>query len=165
MKGHEKNKIYSPGCMALEITAWILMALSYAIAIYGMNTLPGEIATHFDGSGHADGYGSPATLLIVPIIITFVTGLMSLILHCLPYDCFNIPFKVREENSDSVYRIMVNMMVWLELLAAIFSVLATLFSYMQSGKLIVVFSIIYFAAIAIVIVAGMMAAKKVNDRE
>ena len=32
----------------LEILSWILIAVSFGIAIYGMNVLPSEIATHFN---------------------------------------------------------------------------------------------------------------------
>lgn len=53
----------------LEILSYVLLLVCFIIAIVGMATLPDEIPTHFTMSGEIDGYGSPGTLLILPIIM------------------------------------------------------------------------------------------------
>ena len=91
----------------LEILSWILIAVSFGIAIYGMNVLPSEIATHFNARGVADNYGSPAALLILPIVMAVCLGFMSLIAHFVdPSVGLNMPFVIREENKGNVYRCM-----------------------------------------------------------
>ena len=55
----------------IEILSYVCLVASIIIAIVGMAILPDEIATHFDGAGNIDGYGSPGVLLMLPLIMLF----------------------------------------------------------------------------------------------
>ena len=80
--------------MILEILSWVLMLASLLIAIIGSVTLKGPIAIHFDGKGNPNGYGSPASMLLLPIIMMVTNGTVSLIGHFLDPSAWNMPFKV-----------------------------------------------------------------------
>ena len=75
----------------LEILSYVLLLVCFIIAIVGMATLPDEIPTHFTMSGEIDGYGSPGTLLILPIIMLICNGMTSLIMHVMPPTMWNTP--------------------------------------------------------------------------
>ena len=56
-----------------EITILILAVIVWALIILMLSKAPDVVATHFDGRGHPNGYGSPWGLM-VPCIITTVVG-------------------------------------------------------------------------------------------
>ena len=81
--------------LVLEILSYVLLLVCFIIAIVGMATLPDEIPTHFTMSGEIDGYGSPGTLLILPIIMLICNGMTSLIMHVMPPTMWNTPSKLK----------------------------------------------------------------------
>lgn len=159
------DKVYTRYHLILELSSWAIMLVAYGIAIYGINTLPDTIATHFDAHGIPDGYGSPGTLLILPIIMTLVLGLLSLIAHTVPSDALNLPFKVNENRRVEVDRLCVGVVFVFNLLASIFTVIMTYLAYKQAGKAGLAAVIAYLACMAIVITTGIIKAKNINDRE
>ena len=64
----------------VEILAYVLMWASIVTGIIWSAKLPKEVATHFDAAGNADGYGSPYSFLFLPIIITDIFFIHSLLL-------------------------------------------------------------------------------------
>ena len=62
-----------------EILSYVILLVCFIIAIIGIVVLPDEIATHFDGAGNVDGYGSPVTLLFLPFIMLFTNGIEKLV--------------------------------------------------------------------------------------
>ena len=87
--GKMKNRnYYTRFHMILEILSWVLMLASLLIAIIGSVTLKGPIAIHFDGKGNPNGYGSPASMLLLPIIMMVTNGTVSLIGHFLDPSAF-----------------------------------------------------------------------------
>ena len=81
----------------LEILSYVLLLVCFIIAIVGMATLPDEIPTHFTMSGEIDGYGSPGTLLILPIIMLICNGMTSLIMHVMPHN--HVEYAVKAETA------------------------------------------------------------------
>ncbi len=79
------------GCMLL----WIYCVKAYTI-------LPETIPTHFNFIGVADGYGSRATLFVLPsiaaVIYLLITGLNQY-----PY-IFNYMVKITPQNAEKQYR-------------------------------------------------------------
>lgn len=122
----------------IEIISYVMMLASFILAIIGMVVLPEEIATHFDGAGNVDGYGSPTVLIILPIIMFLCNGMTSLILHFLPPDAWNTPCKILPGQEIIVYRDMASMIVWMEFEIAAFTLLDTIATYFQSGRWILV---------------------------
>ena len=147
----------------LEILSWILIAVSFGIAIYGMNVLPSEIATHFNARGVADNYGSPAALLILPIVIAVCLGFMSLIAHFVdPSVGLNMPFVIREENKGNVYRCMMTILFLLELEIGVYTVILEIQSFGQQGKSMGVFLVVFLAVVAVTVIEGCVKAWKYN---
>ncbi|WP_461088988.1 DUF1648 domain-containing protein [Spirosoma gilvum] len=62
-----------------RMTNWltiVLLTLLTTLSIAGAMWLPSPIAIHYNLHGQPDRWGSPATLLIIPLIALFVTGLL-----------------------------------------------------------------------------------------
>lgn len=136
----------------IEIVSYVILWASIIIAIIGAVTLPDKIATHYNGAGEVDGYGSPATLLLLPIIMLVCNLSCSLILHFLPSNMWNTPSKVKPGREMATFSVMSCMMVWMEAEISLFTLYATIISYMELGSLImpgvVVFMIAIFATTA-----------------
>lgn len=145
----------------LEITAWFMLVASYAVAIYGIITLPAKIAIHFNAAGEADRYGAPTTLLILPVIMTFCLGIISLVAHRCPEELFHVPFKVNEKNSDSITTIL-TMIYLVELEIALLSIYSTITSYMQTGKGIWIALVIFVVTLSVTIIWFSVKASKQN---
>ena len=101
--------------LVLEILSYVLLLVCFIIAIVGMATLPDEIPTHFTMSGEIDGYGSPGTLLILPIIMLICNGMTSLIMHVMPPTMWNTPSKLKPQNAVRALQDMISMIAWMEL--------------------------------------------------
>ncbi len=136
----------------IEIVSYVLMLAAFIIAIVGMVVLPEEIATHFDGAGNVDGYGSPAVLIMLPIIMLVCNGVTSLILHLLPPDAWNTPCKIQPGQEVVVYRDMASMLVWMELQISAFTLFDTIMTYRQSGKMILVGAIVFGVVLTLTII-------------
>mgnify|MGYP002961954574 CR=1 FL=1 len=95
--------------LVLEILSYVLLLVCFIIAIVGMATLPDEIPTHFTMSGEIDGYGSPGTLLILPIIMLICNGMTSLIMHVMPPTMWNTPSKLKPQNAVRALQDMISM--------------------------------------------------------
>ena len=54
----------------IELVSITLLLLMWLHAIIEYNSLPDTIATHFNGSGKADDYGSKLMIWLMPIIAT-----------------------------------------------------------------------------------------------
>lgn len=76
-----------------EITFLILAVIVWALIILMLSKAPDVIATHFDGHGHPNGYGSPWGLL-VPCIITTVVGAGLLVAAYYPH-LINMPVEMK----------------------------------------------------------------------
>ena len=92
---------------ALVFLLWI----SYD-AVYGPHRLSERVPTHFDLAGHADGWGSPAMLLLFPGIALFLYLLMTVASR---YPAaFNYPVRVTPKNQARLERLALGMIVWLK---------------------------------------------------
>lgn len=81
----------------LEILSYVLLLVCFIIAIVGMATLPDEIPTHFTMSGEIDGYGSPGTLLMLPIIMLICNGMTKSDHAC--YATNHVEYAVKAETA------------------------------------------------------------------
>ena len=129
----------------LEMLAWLLLLTSYGIAIYGMRHLPESIATHYALDGAPDGYGSPGSLLILPIIITIALGIVSLVAHFVPVDMLNVPFEMQEKNQTQVYQTIISMLHALQIEIGAYTLYMTIMSYRQDGRYAILSLVIFLA--------------------
>lgn len=105
----------------VEIVGLIALLASFGCAFYVMATTDGQIPTHYAFDGTIDGYGSPATLLIVPGITLVVNIIMFFSAHFSNPAKWNLTFKLKEENAILVYHDLVWMYVLMELELALMS--------------------------------------------
>jgi uncharacterized membrane protein len=99
----------------LEIAALAALALLLFItirALYGPAQLPQQIPTHFTADGHADAYGSPSSLFMLPLVALLLYVLMTVVAR-FPAS-FNFPVRVTPLNRTSLESLAINMIAWLK---------------------------------------------------
>lgn len=148
----------------LEAAAWLLLLASFLIAVYGIKTLPETIATHYNMAGEADGYGSPATLLILPISMIIPLGIVSLVAHFVRPEYWNTPFQVTERNAAAVYRNLATMMFLIELELSVFTLYTQVKSFLQDGTGMLAASGLLMLAMFVTIIVLSVRAWKYNKR-
>jgi uncharacterized membrane protein len=92
---------------ALTLMAWVTWA-----ALYGHDPLPATIATHFDMAGHANGWGSSKTLLLLPAVALSIYLVMTAV--ALVPGAFNYPVQVTAENRPRLQKLSLEMIDWLK---------------------------------------------------
>lgn len=148
----------------LEMLAWLLLLASYGIAIYGMRHLPESIATHYALDGAPDGYGSPGSLLILPIIITIALGTVSLVAHFVPVDMLNVPFEMQEKNQTQVYQTILSMLHALQIEIGAYTLYMTIMSYRQDGRYAILSLVIFLAVLGATTVGATVRAYHINQQ-
>lgn len=148
----------------LEMLAWLLLLTSYGIAIYGMRHLPESIATHYALDGTPDGYGSPGSLLILPIIITIALGTVSLVAHFVPVDMLNVPFEMQEKNQTQVYQTIISMLHALQIEIGAYTLYMTIMSYRQDGRYVILSLVIFLAVLGATTVGATVRAYHINQQ-
>lgn len=148
----------------LEMLAWLLLLASYGIAIYGMRHLPESIATHYALDGAPDGYGSPGSLLILPIIITIALGIVSLVAHFVPVDMLNVPFEMQEKNQTRVYQTILSMLHALQIEIGAYTLYMTIMSYRQDGRHAILSLVIFLAVLGATTVGATVRAYHINQQ-
>ena len=148
----------------LEMLAWLLLLASYGIAIYGMRHLPESIATHYALDGAPDGYGSPGSLLILPIIITIALGTVSLVAHFVPVDMLNVPFEMQEKNQTWVYQTIISMLHALQIEIGAYTLYMTIMSYRQDGRYAILSLVIFLAVLGATTVGATVRAYHINQQ-
>ena len=76
-----------------EIAFVMLAVVVWALIIWMIIKAPDVIATHFDGRGHPNGYGSPWGL-VIPCVITTVVGVGLLVVAYHPH-LINMPVEMK----------------------------------------------------------------------
>ena len=76
-----------------EIAFAMLAVIVWALIIWMLCKAPDVVATHFDGRGHPNGYGSPWGL-VIPCIITTVVGAGLLLVAYHPH-LINMPVEMK----------------------------------------------------------------------
>lgn len=148
----------------LEMLAWLLLLASYGVAIYGMRHLPESIATHYALDGAPDGYGSPGSLLILPIIITIALGTVSLVAHFVPVDMLNVPFEMQEKNQTRVYQTIISMLHALQIEIGAYTLYMTIMSYRQDGRYAILSLVIFLAVLGATTVGATVRAYHINQQ-
>ena len=86
----------------IEFISITLLVLMWFYCIVNYMELPDTIATHFNGAGEPDDYGSKQTVWIIPIIAT-VMYIGLFILNKYPH-MHNYMINITEENALKNYR-------------------------------------------------------------
>jgi len=105
----------------LEIVSLAALAVLVFVtlrAFFGPARLPDRIPIHFNAAGQADGWGSPAMLLVFPAIAVVIYLLMSLVSR-FPA-AFNFPVRVTALNRQRLEDLALGMIAWLKTEIVIF---------------------------------------------
>lgn len=109
MSKHPKIKIkLSKNDWVVEIISYLLLIAFWIFIVFSFQHLPDEVPTHYNALGEADAFGDKETILILPIIATFLFFLLS-ILSRSP-ETFNYAVEITEENAEKQYRNAVRLM-------------------------------------------------------
>lgn len=144
----------------IEIASYLFLFVAIVYAIVKICTTEGEIPTHWDLSGEVDGYGSPASMLILPLIMFFSNLIISVSLHFAPAGSWNLPCKPKPGRELVILSDIVWMMVWMELLLGVYTLIATI--GFQSFQIMMGSTIGMVVILFVIIIAGIYAAIKHN---
>ena len=93
-------------------------------ALAGPNPLPGRIPTHFNAAGNPDGWGTPAMLLLLPLVGFALYAIITVVSR-FP-SAFNYPVRIRPQVRQQVESLTLNMIGWIK------AELLLLFALLQS---------------------------------
>lgn len=89
-----------------------LLFLVTGFAVYGPNPLPERIPTHFDLTGHPDGYSSSTFIVIVPFVALILYMVITIVGR---YPALtHYPVEVTPENRSRLESLALGMMAWLK---------------------------------------------------
>ena len=97
----------------MELLGWIMLLAIWGLTITHFSDLPDTIPTHFNATGEADGFGSKASIIGLPLIATLLfIGLT--VLNRYPH-IFNYPSPVTQDNALRLYTLATRMLRYLKL--------------------------------------------------
>ncbi len=86
----------------VNILSFLMILFTFIYIIVIWDTLPDRVPSHFNATGEADRFGGKGSVLILPIIGSFLFLLLYL-LNQFPY-AHSFPVKVTEENAERLYK-------------------------------------------------------------
>jgi len=112
-----RKTLEAVGLGALAVLAWITYN-----AFNGPEPLPDRIPTHFDVAGNPNGWGSPAMLLLLPVIAGALYVTLTVVSR-FP-SAFRYSVSVTKENRPRLQEVTLDMLAWLKAeLACLFAAL------------------------------------------
>lgn len=139
---------------ALGVLCAVISLIYMAIKVA---SLEGPVPTHFGFDGKPDGYGEPATLLLVPVIMLVVILTMALISSLSSPRKWNLPVRPKEGREALVYSDMTLMLAILCGISGLYTLLLSI-SLLSSSEPSILISALYFLAILVdVVVCSVMA--------
>ncbi|MFZ0745496.1 MAG: DUF1648 domain-containing protein [Terracidiphilus sp.] len=112
-----RKSLEAIGLVALAMLVW----MTYQ-AFAGSEPLPDRIPTHFDMAGNPNGWGSPAMLILLPVLAVALYLVMTVVSR-FP-SAFNYSVRVTAENRIRLQELTLNMLAWIKTeLACMFAVL------------------------------------------
>lgn len=119
-----KNSSWLPrDARITEALAWICAIASLVITVVRIPQLPDTIPTHFDINGIPNGWGSPTSLLALPIIILIVNAAVSLIVRKVDPKYWNRPGTLQPGDEQAWYKASARGCTWTELECSLFCLL------------------------------------------
>lgn len=85
----------------MEHYSWVTFIAIWVFAIYAYFKAPDVIPTHFGLDGKADRFGGKGSIFVLPLIISFVMFIFTLLLK--RPDIHNYAVKVTQENAARLY--------------------------------------------------------------
>ncbi len=155
----------TPGHKRLEIGAWVLVAVTLVLALYGGCTVKGTFPTHYGMDGQANRYGSAWILLWNPLLGAVILGVLSLVAHRVSPENWNLPFALKEENKVPVFRDMLAMLFLLEGETAAMFLAATALALLRNGTATLALTLLFLAAVTWTLIHWCRKASRDNRAE
>ncbi len=146
----------------MEAVSFVFILASVLYVIIKASTIDGQIPTHYNMAGEIDGYGSPFSALILPLIMLSMVILFCLISHLVSPKYWNMPFKVKPQAAVVVYGDMVTMITVMGLLSGIYSLFEVIL-FMDSELSTLVISFVYVGLLVADAIVQLIRAKRHND--
>ena len=130
-----------------EVLAFIF---GFASVIYGVAfalKAGGPVPTNFSMAGEITGYGSPWVVLLTPGIIFITDIIMSLVLHFLPANKWNVSFKINPQRELIVFTYISLMVAVMEFTMGAWSLAVTFLWTLNMGNAIFIASIVLTVAL------------------
>jgi uncharacterized membrane protein len=105
--------ILTPSDKLVEVLGWLILLALWGLTISHYSSLPDTIPTHFNGAGEADGFGSKASIIGLPVIETLLFFGLT-VLNRYPH-IFNYPTAITEDNALRLYTLATRMLRYLKL--------------------------------------------------
>ena len=97
----------------MELLGWLILLLLWGWTFTHFSDLPDTITTHFNATGEADGFGSKASIIGLPLIATLLfIGLT--VLNRYPH-ILNYPTAITQDNALRLYTLATRMLRYLKL--------------------------------------------------
>jgi len=107
----------SPMDQVLELLGWGVLLALWVWTSTNYSSLPDTIPTHFNAAGEADGFGSKASIIGLPVIATLLyVGLTAL--NRFPH-IFNFPTPITQDNALRQYTNATRMIRYLKLILVV----------------------------------------------
>jgi uncharacterized membrane protein len=87
----------------IEVISLALLLALISLTVHNSSMMPDRIPTHFNMQGIPDGYGSKATIWILPGIGLFIYLLLTIIAR-IPRT-YNFPVTITKENAEIQYKL------------------------------------------------------------
>lgn len=140
---------------------WVLEGLSIVLgiaaivaALVGRSKLPDQVPTHWDFQGNPNGYGSPSTFVLFPVIMLLVILTTSLILHFVDIEHWNMPFQVKTGRKVPVARALMTSLFGMNVELGAFSLWFTLRTVSQAMTGTVAAMVLFVAALSLTLLLG-----------
>lgn len=101
----------------VEVLGWLILLTLWGWTISHYSALPDTIPTHFNGAGEADGFGSKASIIGLPIIATLLF-IGFTVLNRYPH-IFNYPTTITQDNALRLYTLATRMLRYLKLILVV----------------------------------------------
>lgn len=147
----------------IEIIGYVFIFAAIIYAVITIFTTKGQIPSHWNAAGEIDGYSSSAVLLIMPLIMFFANLVLSLCVHVLPADMWNLPCTPKPGREIKILSDAVWMMAWMELSIAIYTFLYTVLFRNQMEALLTISSIVL--VVVVFILVGWAIVKMIKDNK
>ena len=154
------NKIH----IILELLGYIMLMLSLAYAIVMINTIEGEIPTHYNAYGEVDAYGSPTSLLILPITMLSTCLIITACLHFLSARSWNTGFKLNPARENIVLADFGYMVASMVPEMGLFTMVVTYF-FGKEGSIVMGASFALIAAMAVSVIVFFIKAYRDNKAD
>jgi uncharacterized membrane protein len=133
----------------IGLTVLALQIWGYCSDVFGPNRLPDRIPIHFDIAGHPNGWGSPMSLIFLPILSLALFLLLTAIAR-LP-SMFNYPVGVTEANRDRLQSLTIDLLAWMRTeIICIFAMAQWMSSHLARHPEQATFSFIYLAPVGVI---------------